>query len=137
QQIVFMLISAVPDGSDRVDDEAGGKVKTGGDARLAGRAAHAGTDFGDRAARFEELRAGGAVDRAVHPAAAEHPLVGGVDDRVHRQLGDVRAEDLDARVRLHPISVTARKSGGRGSGRAGLSDSQSTQRLKEATKPNS
>ena len=44
----------------------------------------------ERAALLEQRRPGGAVDRAVDPAAAEQARVGGVDDRVRFGVrGDV------------------------------------------------
>jgi hypothetical protein len=36
------------------------------------------------------------VDGAVNPAAAQQRAVGGVDDRVDRQVGDVPFDDFDA-----------------------------------------
>src|SRR5689334_22434727 len=87
--VVLSLAPAVPDGADGVDDEAGGKVVTTREAGLARRAADAWSDFGDLPAFFEQSRPGGPVDRAVHAPAAEHPLVGGVHDRVHLDVGDV------------------------------------------------
>jgi hypothetical protein len=55
-----------------VDDEASGKVKAGGDARLSGRAAHAGMDFGNGA---DTPRAASVRRRWITPSnatAAEH-----------------------------------------------------------------
>jgi hypothetical protein len=66
-----------------------------GGANLADRAAHAGLQLRQGKAFFEQLRAGGAVDRAVDAAAAEQGFVGGVDDGVHVQFGDVALPDFD------------------------------------------
>jgi hypothetical protein len=35
------------------------------------------------------------MNRAVHASATQHPLVGGVDDRVNVQGGDVAANNLN------------------------------------------
>src|SRR5262249_941499 len=53
------------------------------DAGLPGRASAQGPAF------FEQLRAGRAVDRPVHAAAAEQGRVRGVDDGVERQRHDI------------------------------------------------
>jgi hypothetical protein len=52
------------------------------------------------AAQFAALRqqtgAGGAVDRSVDSTAAEQRAVGGIDDGVNVELGDVGDHDLEA-----------------------------------------
>ena len=64
--------------------------------RLAPCASASASDLGapgvaaaERAALGEQLGPGGAVDRAVHAAAAQERIVGGVDDGIHRQCSDV------------------------------------------------
>lgn len=91
----FAVGTAAPDGAGGVDDPAGGKAVAGRDAGFAGGAAHAGTDFGYRQARLAEVGARGAVDGAVHAAAAQHPLVRGVDDGIDGKGGDVGLDDFD------------------------------------------
>ena len=89
EQGVLVVAPAVPDGPDSVDDMARGEVVSGGDTGLADRAA------ADPTALVEEARPGCAVDRAVHPAAAEQRLVRGVDDRIHGEPSDVSLDDFD------------------------------------------
>ena len=91
----FAVGAAAPDGADGVDDPAGGQTKCGCDAGFTGGTAHAGTDFGDRQARLVEVGARGPVDGAVHAAAAQHPLVRGVDDGIDGEGGDVGVDDFD------------------------------------------
>ena len=75
--------AAAPDRPDRVDDITGRETVAAGDARLPGRAAAEGAAF------LEQAGARGAVDRTVDAAPAEETRIGGVDDRVERQSGDV------------------------------------------------
>src|SRR5207302_4729595 len=71
----FPAVTAVPHGSDSVDDVARFQLVSAGDLRLARlRAAQ-------RAALVEKFRPGPPVDGAVDTAAAEERRVGGVDDR--------------------------------------------------------
>jgi hypothetical protein len=72
-----------------MDDEAGWQAKGWRQASLAGRTANPGTYLRNRPACFQQLGAGRGVNRAVNPATAEHPLIGGVDDRFDGYLGDV------------------------------------------------
>jgi len=65
------------------DHVTGAQLKARRDPRLTGRTA------ADLPACFQQLRPGGAVDRAVNPAAAQQPLVGGIHDRIDGQGGDV------------------------------------------------
>ena len=62
-----------------------------GDLRIAGRATPKLAAFG------QKLGPGRAMDRAIDAAPAEQRGVGGVDDGVNAQGGDVRDDDLDAR----------------------------------------
>ena len=78
-----------------MDDVLRGQAEAGRDAGFAGGAAHAGADFGDRAACFEEFGPRGAVDGPVHASAAEHPLVRGIDDGIDGKKGDVGLDDFD------------------------------------------
>jgi hypothetical protein len=80
------------------------QIETEGEARLAGRAA------ADLAGRFEEARSSGAMDGAVYPAPAEERGVGGIDDGVDREGGDIRLDDLDPVGHRH-FSVSIMSSG--------------------------
>jgi hypothetical protein len=66
-----------------VDHVAGGQAVAARDAGLPRRAAAEGAALG------QQLGAGGVVDRAVDAAAAEQAFVGGVDDGVDGEPGDV------------------------------------------------
>ncbi|KAI9163809.1 Calcium channel YVC1 [Paramyrothecium foliicola] len=80
------------DGADGVDDVLGGQAVAAGDAGLAGGTAAELRALGAQAA------ARGEVDGAVDAAAAEEGAVGGVDDGVDLEGGDVAAEEADAVV---------------------------------------
>lgn len=79
----------MPDGAYGVEDEARGEVEAGGDFGVAGVAA---VEF---TAGCEEFRAGGAVDGSVDSSSAEQRMVGGVDDCVYGELGDVAAVEFE------------------------------------------
>ena len=79
----LVLGAVAPDWANGVEDEFGGKAEAGSDFRVAGLAAV------EMAAGFEKLRAGGAVDGSVYASAAEQRGVGGVDDGIDGELGDV------------------------------------------------
>lgn len=96
EKLVFAVVPAVPDRADGVDDPFRGQIITLGDFRLAGFAAV------ERAALFQQLRPGGAMDGAVHAAAAQERSVGGVDDGIDVLLGDVALEDCETRVHVTP-----------------------------------
>jgi hypothetical protein len=67
----------------------------GGDARFAGGAAHPGPPGHDcnLETRLSQFWARCSMDRAVHAAAAQAALVGGVHQRVADELGDVALLD--------------------------------------------
>jgi hypothetical protein len=69
-----------------VDDEFRRQRVATREARLAGRAAHAGGDFHQVPALGQQARAGRAMDRAVDPAAAQQSRLRSDDDGVHRQV---------------------------------------------------
>ncbi len=49
------------------------------------------------AACGEQIRAGGPMDRAIHATAAKKRLIGGVDDGIHAERGDVGNDDAKRR----------------------------------------
>ena len=99
QELRLAPASALPDGSDGVDDPAGGEVEAWRGLRLARLAAAV------QSTGVDQLGAGGPVDRAVDAATAQEGRVGRVDDRVDRLLGDVAANDLEHRLIGQPRLV--------------------------------
>lgn len=85
----FVLPATMPDRADGVDDVAGGQAVAGSDFCLACLAAVELAAFG------KQLRPGSAVNGTVHPASAQQGVVGGVDDGVNGQGGDVGNGDFD------------------------------------------
>ena len=85
QQLRLAGGSAVPHRAHRVDHIAAGQAVAPGELRLTGPAAV------ECAALGQQLRPCGAVNGAVHAAAAQQGFVGGVDDGVHLHAGDVVA----------------------------------------------
>src|ERR1035437_2009646 len=83
EQFGLALGAALPYRSDGVNDVFGREAVAARDLGAPGGAAP------QRAALGEQFRSGGAVDRAVHAAAAQERVVGGVDDGIYRQSGDV------------------------------------------------
>jgi hypothetical protein len=88
---LFVCGAAVPHRADRVDDVLCLQLMAVGDLGAAGGAA------AERATFLQQSRPGGAMDGAVHAAAAEQRAVGGVDDRVNVERGDVGDFDLQQR----------------------------------------
>jgi hypothetical protein len=86
------LTAAVPDRSNGVDDMPGGKPITLRDLGIAGSAA------AQRTALGKQFGSGGAMDRAIDTASTEEGRIGGVDDGVNAQDGDVGNDDFEARV---------------------------------------
>ena len=83
QQVRFAVIAAIPDRADRMNDEFRRQLVATRDFRFTGAATI------ERAAFFQQLRAGGAVYCAVNTAATEERGVGGVDDGIDLQRDDV------------------------------------------------
>ena len=82
--------AALPDRADGMDDIARPKPVAARKPGIAGGAA------ADLPAFLEKLGPGRAMDRAVHAAAAQQRAVGGVDDRVDGQFGDVPFDHFDS-----------------------------------------
>ena len=76
QNVRLAILSAMPDGADRVEDEARGKAEAFGDAHFPRRAG------GERAASLFQRGPGGIMDRAIHPATAHQAGIGRIDDHV-------------------------------------------------------
>ena len=132
QKFGFVMVAATPDRARRVDDVFAWKspgTSQIGFTRLAA------ADFD---AFFKQGRAGGAMNRAVHTAAAKQRAIRGVDDCIRVELGDVAEDDFDfhgvslwwstvmvaaARAAVMPFlgmrAGIRRRAGGRGGSRCG------------------
>src|SRR5437762_528154 len=89
EQLRLAAITAAPHRTDRMNHPLRRQPITARHPRLAGRTS------ADRSAFGEQVRTSRAVNRAVDSAAAEERGVGGVDDGVEGELGDVAAMKLD------------------------------------------
>ena len=96
EQPVLAALSTVPNRSDRVDHVARGKSEARGDLRLS-RLATA-----KASASLGELMTCGTVDGAADATAWGKRGVGGIDDGIDVEPGDVAFDDLDT-VRHGPI----------------------------------
>src|SRR5262245_13341158 len=90
EQPAFAALAAAPDGADRVNHMPRLEAEAGRDLGLARRAT------AERGASRFKLGAGRAVDRAVDAATAEQTPIGGVDDGIDIERGDVALDDFDA-----------------------------------------
>lgn len=98
EEFALSAISTVPHWADGVNDMGGGETIALGEFCLAGLAA------AKQAAFVEKFRSGSAVNRSVNAATAEQGAVGGVDDGIDGQGGDVGFENLDSvchRLHIH------------------------------------
>lgn len=83
QQIGFVVASSSPNRADGVDHKPGRKVVARCDLCLSGWASA-------QACALQQQRGSGCpVDGTVHPATAQQGIVGGVDDRITIEFGDV------------------------------------------------
>ena len=89
QCCVLALAAAMPDRSDSMNDMPRREPVTLRYFGLAGGAAAEAAAFG------QKLRAGGTMDGAVDAPAAEQRCIGGVDDGVNAQGGDIGGDDLE------------------------------------------
>ena len=85
----FAAFAAAPDGANGVDHIFRLQREAGRDAGFAGGAA------ADPDAGRSQFRTRRAMDRAADPAAGRQGFVGGVDDGVYAERGDIRVDDLD------------------------------------------
>lgn len=89
QQEAFALMSPAPDGSDRVDHVSGRQTVAFGDLSFPGITSVEGAAFG------KQFRTGSPMDGAVDTSASEQTVVGGIDNSIHFQAGDVSAQDFE------------------------------------------
>lgn len=87
----FTVAAAVPDRADGMNHITRGQPVTSGDLGVAGVTAAEDAAFG------EQFRTGSTMDRTVDAAAAEQRCIGGVDDRIDGERGDVGDDDLTGR----------------------------------------
>jgi len=106
QQCRLIAQAVLPDRADGVEHMLCRQIEGRCLADLAGRAAHARADLRQGTAGVEQLRAGRAMDRAVHAAAAQQGFVGRIDDRIHRQGRDVALPHFDLHAYRSLLTVT-------------------------------
>jgi hypothetical protein len=87
------MAATAPHRPDRVDHGLRRQPIALGDLRLADAATT------EQAARIEQLRARSAMDRPIHATAAEQRSIGGVDDGVHGEGGDIGLSGMDGHGR--------------------------------------
>ena len=93
----FVVFAVVPYRSDGMDNVVGGEIVAPGDLGVACGTAVEGKAFG------QEFGAGGPVERSVNTATSEQLGIGGVDDRVNCELGDVAL--LEFNPSIHGIKI--------------------------------
>jgi hypothetical protein len=91
KRVVFTLAAAAPDRTDSMDHMPCRQLMTPGDFGVAGFAAT------ERTAFCQQIWSRRAVDRAVDATAAKQRGVGGVDNGIDAQAGDVGDDDLQPR----------------------------------------
>ncbi len=89
QQGRLSSLSPLPDGTNGVDDIMGRQIKAAGDLRLTSGASTEWT------AGLQQRRSGRAMDRPIHPSPTKQGVVGGIDDCLDLELGDIAVLDLD------------------------------------------
>ena len=89
EQFILAVTAVVPDRADGMNDPFGGKFVAARDFGLAGGAA------AECAAFRQQFRPGGAMNRAIHPAAAEQRRVRGIHNRVHALPRDIAGDGGD------------------------------------------
>lgn len=92
QQFRFAVRAAAPDRAHGVDDEFCRQAIAPGELRFTCLAA------AQQAALMQQLGAGGTMNRPVHATAAEQRRIGGVDDSIDFERGDVGLYDTQCGV---------------------------------------
>ena len=82
----LVVVAATPDRAGRVDDVFAWKSPGASQIGFAGLAA------ANLLAFFKQGRAGGAMNRAIYSAAAEQAAIGGIDDGIRVEFGDIAEE---------------------------------------------
>lgn len=88
EEFPLAVISTIPHWADGVNDVVGGETIAPGELCLAGFAA------AEQATLVEKFWTGSAMNRSVNPSTAQQGTVGGVDDGIDGQGGDVGFENL-------------------------------------------
>ncbi len=109
KQFRFALVAALAYRPHGVDDMVCGKRKTRRDACLARRATHAGSNFRQRPACAQQLRARGAMDGTIDSAAAEQGFIGCVDDGIRSLGGDVGFDDSQHEQTIRQVCGAAKR----------------------------
>ncbi len=91
KQFFLVGLAAVPHRPDGMDHMPSPEPIAAGDFRLAGFGAAEASAFG------QQLRSGSAMNGAVDATAAQEAAVGGIDDGIHIQGGDVGNNDFQPR----------------------------------------
>ena len=92
QQLWLALFAAMPHRADGVDHKLCRQAVALGELRFADLASV------QQAAFAQQLRSGGTVDRPVHAAAAQQRRIGGIDNRIDHERGDVGLQDTQCGV---------------------------------------
>ena len=91
KQFFLVSLAAAPHRPDGMDHMPGFQLVAAGDFRLAGLGAAEASAFG------QQFRSGRAMNGAVDATAAQEAAVGGIDDGIHIQGGDVGNNDFQPR----------------------------------------
>src|SRR5512133_410049 len=92
------MLAVFPDRTDCVDDMPGGQIIAPGELGVAGFAAAQSGAF------LQQPRPGGPVNGAVDATATQQGVVGGIDDGIHCQGGDVGLNNFDGSFHRFLIS---------------------------------
>jgi hypothetical protein len=98
QKLRFTMPAITPDRPDGVDDISGRQTIPLGQLGISGFAA------AQPGAFLQQPRTGSAMNGAVHSAAAQQSIVGGIDYGIHRQSGNVSLDDFNGSFHVFLIS---------------------------------
>ena len=93
QELRLAVSAAAPYRTDCVNHVTRRQIEPRRDTAVPRRASHTWANFWNGATCLEQPRTRGPMNGAVHAPAAEHPLVGGVHDRVDHETRDVGVDD--------------------------------------------